>query len=182
MRISAPANVGSGPGRAQDPAGHPVGLDQPSDTVLVKWLGWTALLKAVILVGCGPAHMESTRLPVRAGADVYLPQAQGRTPLLHAQRYNQRVIAEIECHASATRRHWRPMPSHGTRCSTHRARRALKTAAMKRSHIDSVRGAFFRRLCGQTYKPYADTTSVHMLARMVYFMFTPGEPFVDPGR
>jgi hypothetical protein len=41
-------------------------------------LGWTALLEALNLIGCGPAHIENVYLPVRAPADVDLPKAQGR--------------------------------------------------------------------------------------------------------
>jgi len=43
----------------------------------------------------------------------------------------------------------------------------------------SALGAFYRRLCGRMDKPRANTASAHKLARMVYFMLTRGEEFVD---
>lgn len=53
-----------------------------------------------------------------------------------------------------------------TRRSANRARQVLKLAAMSLSHSDFALGAFYRRLC----------------ARMVYFMLTRGEEYVDQGR
>lgn len=61
----------------------------------VNRLGWTALLEAVILGDGGPAHTEIVRLLVQHGADVNRADAQGVTPLVHAERRGQRAIAEI---------------------------------------------------------------------------------------
>jgi hypothetical protein len=55
-------------------------------------------------------------------------------------------------------------------------------AAMSLSHSDSALGAFYRRLCGRMDKPRANTATAHKLARMVYFMLTRGEAFVDQGQ
>src|SRR5260370_16531244 len=55
-------------------------------------------------------------------------------------------------------------------------------AAMSRSHSDSGLGAFYRRLCARMDKPRANTAVAHKLARMVYFMLTRGEAFVDQGQ
>ena len=72
--------------------------------------------------------------------------------------------------------------SAGTKRSANRARQALKIAAMALSHSDSALGAFYRRLCARMDKPRANTAVAHKLARMVYFMLTRGEAFVDQGQ
>jgi len=72
--------------------------------------------------------------------------------------------------------------SSGTKRSANRARQALKMAAMSLSHSASALGAFYRRLCGRMDKPRANTATAHKLARMVYFMLTRGEVFVDQGQ
>lgn len=72
--------------------------------------------------------------------------------------------------------------SLGTKRSANRARQALKLAAMSLSHSDSALGAFYRRLCTRMDKPRANTAVAHKLARMVYFMLTRGEAFVDQGQ
>lgn len=69
-----------------------------------------------------------------------------------------------------------------TKRSANRVRQALKMAAMSLSHNDSALGAFYRRLCSRMDKPRANTAVAHKLARMVYFMLTRGEAFVDQGQ
>ena len=69
-----------------------------------------------------------------------------------------------------------------TRRSTNRVRQALKIAAMSLSRNASALGAFYRRLCARMDKPRANTAVAHKLARMVYFMLTRGEAFVDQGQ
>lgn len=69
-----------------------------------------------------------------------------------------------------------------TRRSANRVRQALKMAAMSLSHSDCALGAFYRRLSGRMDKPRANTATAHKLARMVYFMLTRGEAFVDQGQ
>ena len=69
-----------------------------------------------------------------------------------------------------------------TKRSTNRVRQALKMAAMSLSHSDSALGGFYRRLCSRMDKPRANTATAHKLARMVYFMLTRGETFVDEGQ
>jgi transposase len=69
-----------------------------------------------------------------------------------------------------------------TKRSANRVRQALKMAAMSLSHSDSALGAFYRRLCSRMDKPCANTATAHKLARMVYFMLTRGEAFVDAGQ
>ena len=69
-----------------------------------------------------------------------------------------------------------------TKRSVNRVRQALKMAAMSVSHSDSALGAFYRRLCSRMDKPRANTATAHKLARMVYFMLTRGEEFVDDGQ
>jgi transposase len=72
--------------------------------------------------------------------------------------------------------------SSGSKRSANRARQALKMAAMSLSRSDSALGAFYRRLSGRMDKPRANTATAHKLARMVYFMLTRGEQFVDQGQ
>jgi len=72
--------------------------------------------------------------------------------------------------------------SANTKRSANRVRQALKMAAMSLSHSNSALGAFYRRLCGRMDKPRANTATAHKLARMVYFMLTRGEAFVDRGQ
>lgn len=72
--------------------------------------------------------------------------------------------------------------SSRTRFSANRARQALKMAAQSLSHSDSALGAFYRRLCGRMDKPRANTATAHKLARMVYFMLTRGQAFVEQGQ
>ena len=69
-----------------------------------------------------------------------------------------------------------------TKRSANRVRQALKMAAMSLSHSDSALGAFYRRLCSRMDKPRANTAVAHKLARMVYYMLTRGEAFVDQGQ
>ena len=69
-----------------------------------------------------------------------------------------------------------------TRRSANRVRQALKMAAMSLSHSGSALGAFYRRLCTRMDKPSANTATAHKLARMVYFMLTRGQAFVDQGQ
>jgi transposase len=69
-----------------------------------------------------------------------------------------------------------------TKRSANRVRQALKMAAMSLSHSDSALGAFYRRLCSRMDKPRANTATAHKLARLVYFMLTRGEAFVDEGQ
>ena len=69
-----------------------------------------------------------------------------------------------------------------TKRSANRVRQALKMAAMSLSHSGSALGAFYRRLCSRMDKPSANTATAHKLARMVYFMLTRGEDFVDLGQ
>lgn len=69
-----------------------------------------------------------------------------------------------------------------TKRSANRVRQTLKMAAMSLSHSDSALGGFYRRLCSRMDKPRANTAVAHKLARMVYFMLTRGEEFVDRGQ
>ena len=74
------------------------------------------------------------------------------------------------------------MLSSKTKRSGNRVRQALKIAAMSLSHSASALGAFYRRLSGRMDKPSANTATAHKLARMVYFMLTRGEAYVDQGQ
>jgi transposase len=69
-----------------------------------------------------------------------------------------------------------------TRRSANRVRKVLKLAAMSLSRNNSSLGAFYRRLCSRMDKPRANTAVAHKLARMIYFLFTRGEAYVDQGQ
>ena len=51
----------------------------------VNNLGWTALIESIVLGDGGPRHTETLRALVEAGADVNLPDRDGRTPLALAR-------------------------------------------------------------------------------------------------
>ena len=72
--------------------------------------------------------------------------------------------------------------SSRTKRAANRARQAFKLAAQSLWHSDSALGAFYRRLCARMDKPRANTATAHKLARMVYFMLSRGEDFVDQGQ
>ena len=53
---------------------------------------------------------------------------------------------------------------------------------MSLSRNGSALGAFYRRMCARMDKPRANTAVAHKLARMIYFMLTRGESYVDHGK
>ena len=61
----------------------------------VNRLGWTALLEAIILGDGGAAQTEIVRLLLAHGAKPQLADAQGVTPLAHAEQRGQRAIVEL---------------------------------------------------------------------------------------
>jgi hypothetical protein len=65
--------------------------------------------------------------------------------------------------------------------SANRVKQALKLAAMSLSHSKSALGAYYRRLCSRMDKPRANTAAAHKLARLIYFMLTKGQAYVDQG-
>jgi ankyrin repeat protein len=67
----------------------------------VNRLGWTALLEAIVLGEGGPAHTETVRLIVDAGADVDLADGDGTRPLAHAEERGFDAIARILRRAGA---------------------------------------------------------------------------------
>jgi transposase len=72
--------------------------------------------------------------------------------------------------------------SSGTKRAANRARQALKLAAQSLWHSQSALGAFYRRMQARMDTAKANTATAHKLARMVYFMLTRGEAFVDQGQ
>ena len=72
--------------------------------------------------------------------------------------------------------------SSRTRRSANRVRQVLKMAAQSLTRSQSALGAFYRRLCTRMDAPRANTAAAHKLARMVYFMLTRGEAFVEQGQ
>jgi tRNA(Arg) A34 adenosine deaminase TadA len=70
----------------------------------VNRLGWTALLEAVILGDGGATYIEIVRLLLAHGAQPDKPDAQGVSPLAHAQQRGQTAVAELISGAAAGRR------------------------------------------------------------------------------
>lgn len=66
-------------------------------------------------------------------------------------------------------------------CANHTAQ-ALRMAAQALRKSQTALGAHHRRLCSRMDKPKAITTSAHKLARLVYFMLTKGQAFVEAGQ
>ena len=65
----------------------------------VNNLGWTAAIEAVILGDGGARHQATLKALVDAGANISLPDREGRTPLDHAK---QRGFREMERILAAT--------------------------------------------------------------------------------
>lgn len=61
----------------------------------VNRLGWTALLEAVILGDGGVAHQQIVEALLDASADPNLADAEGVTPLQHAERRGQTQVAAL---------------------------------------------------------------------------------------
>ncbi len=61
----------------------------------VNNLNWTALIEAVVLGDGGPAHVETVRALVEAGADQTIADREGISPLQHARARGYREIVEI---------------------------------------------------------------------------------------
>lgn len=61
----------------------------------VNNLGWTAVMEAVVLGDGGPAHVETARALVEAGADTSITDSRGITPLEHAERRGYTEMARV---------------------------------------------------------------------------------------
>ena len=63
----------------------------------VNRLGWTALMEAIVLSDGAARHQEIVATLIRHGADVNIPDREGRTPLYHArQRGYTKIQALLE--------------------------------------------------------------------------------------
>lgn len=58
-------------------------------------LGWSALLEAVILGNGGRLYSDIIQLLVDAGADVHLPDRDGKSSLQHAEELGQERVIRI---------------------------------------------------------------------------------------
>ncbi|WP_419716044.1 ankyrin repeat domain-containing protein [Elizabethkingia meningoseptica] len=61
----------------------------------VNRLGWTALMEAVILGNGGIKHQQTVQLLKDAGADLNIPDKDGKTPLQHARALGFDEIVKI---------------------------------------------------------------------------------------
>ena len=67
------------------------------------------------------------------------------------------------------------------RCAN-RAAQALRMSAQSLRQSRSALGAYHRRLCARMDRAKAITATAHKLARLVYFMLTRGQAYVDSGQ
>jgi ankyrin repeat protein len=67
----------------------------------VNNLGWTALIESIVLGNGGPAHIETLRALVSAGANVNLPDKAGMTPLALARQRGYSAMVAILQRAGA---------------------------------------------------------------------------------
>lgn len=72
--------------------------------------------------------------------------------------------------------------SSATRPCANRAAQALRMAAQALRKSQSALGAYHRRLCARMDRPKAITATAHKLARLVYFMLTKGQAYVEVGQ
>jgi len=83
--------------------GHPEIVRELLGTAIdidhVNKLGWTALLETVILGDGGPVHTEILRLLLDAGADPAIADADGVTPLAHAEQRGYAAMIDLLCRA-----------------------------------------------------------------------------------
>lgn len=61
----------------------------------VNRLGWTCLMEAIVLSDGGPAHQQIVGQLIHAGANLNLPDSNGRSPLYQAQTRGQNAIAKM---------------------------------------------------------------------------------------
>jgi hypothetical protein len=76
-----------------------MGAGAPLDHV--NNLGWTALIEAIVLGDGGARHTETLRLLVEAGANVNLPDRNGRTPLSLARAGGHEAMVRLLQRAGA---------------------------------------------------------------------------------
>lgn len=72
--------------------------------------------------------------------------------------------------------------SSATKRCGNRAAQALRMAAQALRRSQSALGAYHRRLCARMDRPKAFTATAHKLARLIDFMLTKGQPYVDVGQ
>ena len=72
--------------------------------------------------------------------------------------------------------------SAATKASSNRAAQALRMAAQALRKSQSALGAYHRRLCARMDRPKAITATAHKLARLIYFMLTKGQAYVEAGQ
>ncbi|MDX1512476.1 MAG: ankyrin repeat domain-containing protein [Gammaproteobacteria bacterium] len=61
----------------------------------VNNLRWTAVIESIVLGDGGPRHQDTLKALIDAGADVNIPDGEGRTPLELAKRYGFSDMARM---------------------------------------------------------------------------------------
>jgi len=72
--------------------------------------------------------------------------------------------------------------SRATRPGANRAAQAFRMAAQTLRKSKSALGAYHRRLCARMDRAKAITATAHKLARLVYFLLTRGQAYVEAGQ
>lgn len=67
--------------------------DYPIDHI--NRLGWTALMEAIVLSNGGAVHIQIVDELIKGGVNVNIPDADGITPLQHAQKRNYTSIVKL---------------------------------------------------------------------------------------
>lgn len=70
-------------------------LTTPIDVNHINDLGWTCLLEIVILGDGGERHQQAAKLVLDAGADPNIADKDGVSPLAHAKKNGQEVVARL---------------------------------------------------------------------------------------
>lgn len=76
-------------------------IDAGVDLDHVNRLGWTCLMEAIVLSDGGPAHQQIVTQLIKAGADLNLPDSEGRSPLYQAKKHGQTAVVKLLSDAGA---------------------------------------------------------------------------------
>ena len=153
------------------------------------------LQKAMTQMNVQLHHVISDIMGVTGQAIVRAIVAGARDASVLAKLRDRRIKADEAQIAAALQGNWRDehlfalskisggkVLSGATKPCANRAAQALRMAAQALRKSQTALGAHHRRLCSRMDRPKAITASAHKLARLVYFMLTKGQAFVEAGQ
>ena len=108
--------------------------------------------------------------------------ACGIEPLNYCETSTRRFPTRIFFHHPGTKVSGGKVLSSATQRCGNRAAQALRRAAQPLRRSQSALGAYHRRLCARMVRLRAITATAHKLARLIDFMLTKGQPYVDVGQ